>query len=1090
MNGEPCDDGKVCTEGSRCTGGACVGGTDPCDDGDPCTRDSCSEAEGCAHERAAPPCGDGVCSDSCGEDAAACFEDCGPKPEGFVLVPHGELLMGSPDEEPGRHGDEGPQRLVKITRGFWMKATEVTQGEWKALVGADKNPSKYPSCGEDCALDRVNWWEALAYCNALSVREELPECYSLTGCDEKAPGEGMECAGVTVSAEGENPVLCEGYRLPTEAEWEHAARAGSSSVGFDGPLTVDPGSCELDAALDAVAWYCGNSEVSYEGAGDCSSAGGTASCGPHPVGEKQPNGWGLHDMLGNQSEWVWDTYDAGYYEGRPDPDADPTGPAPGDERVVRGGAWGSVAGSCRAASRKPASPGLRDRFRGFRPVRTGEPLLVVTPAEELDFGTVGEGQRVERVVKLANAGAAPLDVHELRIEDDASDELRFGLLEGWPYLGQALSVAVSEEIEVGIVFENKVGPAGSAQATLRVVSDATPSPGYPLLLSARRAPGPECDARLAPSRLDFGTIPFGTVRDMGFTLTNVGTGDCEILGLDDADRLRVDDCSLGFPGFPNPFGTCIRGEGAGSQSSLRFGVLEPPAPATVEPGKSVTISVRYTAPAGPGLFTGVEGLDTNNALLSMKLRDTHRNEDVWVPAAAANAASPGQANLQARAAAAEVAAIPHEVEFGATTPGCSSRAVTVKLYNKGAAPLSVSGIKLGEDCTGEIELVSTPSLPAELLRGSPLSVELRYVPTDPGRDLWCALEVRSNHPSSPELAIPISGRGSDGNAQVDSFTGLSGRHVDMLLVVDTSGSMTREQGELAAKVADLVVESVAWGNHYRIAVTTADVDEHEGRFFGSPRWVAPDTPDGLETLAASIAALPQSQGGIEQGFDAVHRALTPPHSSLPGDPPLPCADESACRAPYGCYADPEDYSAEPGSFCGGPNWGFLRRDAALEVVILSDEADQSAAGLDFYRDFFSELKGPREELLRVHAIVGTDGQTAQACGVDPDDADAGAGYVEIANETGGVLGSICEEDYGDTLRAISALVFGPKTRFVLSREARPGSVEVKVNGSACEAGWILDEPSSSVVFEEDHPCLPQAGDSVEISYEAICVPVE
>ncbi len=274
-----------------------------------------------------------------------------PPLPGFVWVPAGEFDMGSPDTEPGRYPEEGPVHHVVITRGFYVKATEVTQAEWSVLMG--NNPSyfqepAFPAC-PDCPVEQVNWWDALSYCNALSAQEGLPSCYALSGCTGE-PGDHLLCTNVTFAGLG-----CAGYRLLTEAEWEYAARAGTTTSTYNGVLKASQTECQQpSSALDDIAWFCGN-------------AGDWPDGVSHPVGLKQANAFGLYDSLGNVWEWTWDWY--GEYV--PGVAIDPMGPDTGEDRTGRGGSWLYFARHARSANRGTDHPEDSARSLGMRIGRTG-----------------------------------------------------------------------------------------------------------------------------------------------------------------------------------------------------------------------------------------------------------------------------------------------------------------------------------------------------------------------------------------------------------------------------------------------------------------------------------------------------------------------------------------------------------------------------------------------------------------------------------------------------------------------------------------------------------------------------------------------
>jgi sulfatase modifying factor 1 len=217
-----------------------------------------------------------------------------PKPEctdDFCTIRPGCFVMGSPWCEWGRAKAATDPQQVTLTHAFRLARHELTQREWKSIGFNDPSgrlPDGTGDCrGARCPVGNVTWFEALAFANALSEKEHLPPCYELAGCTGEV-GHGMTCSSVRTTPASVHE--CHGYRLPTSAEWEYAARAGSRTTVYTGDV-VDRGkppyTCYAESVLEPIAWYCANA-------------------GPltHPVGEKTPNAWGLNDMIGNAGEWV------------------------------------------------------------------------------------------------------------------------------------------------------------------------------------------------------------------------------------------------------------------------------------------------------------------------------------------------------------------------------------------------------------------------------------------------------------------------------------------------------------------------------------------------------------------------------------------------------------------------------------------------------------------------------------------------------------------------------------------------------------------------------------------------------------------
>jgi formylglycine-generating enzyme required for sulfatase activity len=277
--------------------------------------------------------------DMSGGSDAAPLGDSGSDPGAWVRIAAGTFEMGSPAEELCRTPwvSEESQHRVSLTRPFEMAATEVTQGAFFALMSY--RPASFEQC-EDCPVEQVNWYEAVAYCNALSVREGFAQCYECSG-----DGSDVTCA-LAPSYLGAALLECPGYRLPTEAEWEYAYRSGSTAATYEGDLA----DCARDATVDPIAWYEGN-----------------ATEQTHPVATKAANAAGLFDMAGNVWEWChdWHTVDLGTQSV-----TDPVGPSSGSHRVTRGGSWVDEAGSLRAAMRDSERPATVLNYLGFRCVRS------------------------------------------------------------------------------------------------------------------------------------------------------------------------------------------------------------------------------------------------------------------------------------------------------------------------------------------------------------------------------------------------------------------------------------------------------------------------------------------------------------------------------------------------------------------------------------------------------------------------------------------------------------------------------------------------------------------------------------------------
>ncbi len=287
----------------------------------------------------------------------------------LILAPPGNFLIGSPKNERDRKLNEGTLHLVSITRPFYVQADEVSQAEWYEVMG--RNPSNLLEAGDDAPVESISWFDAVVFCNKLSILEGLEICYRVENmqmechfCQNRISVHEKTCpicgavlrtssrpiygsiqsARVTFLGLGRN-----GYRLPTEAEWEYACRAESiTAYSFGAQLLPE--------------------HANFKGSLPPPDPGGSTDWGTSVPGRSyEANTWGVYDMHGNVEEWCWDRY-AHYPEAARR--VDPVGPDSGDGRIKRGGNWGKASNYCRSARREHAPAALGFPTVGLRVVRS------------------------------------------------------------------------------------------------------------------------------------------------------------------------------------------------------------------------------------------------------------------------------------------------------------------------------------------------------------------------------------------------------------------------------------------------------------------------------------------------------------------------------------------------------------------------------------------------------------------------------------------------------------------------------------------------------------------------------------------------
>jgi len=637
----------------------------------------------------------------------------------------------------------------------------------------------------------------------------------------------------------------------------------------------------------------------------------------------------------------------------------------------------------------------------------GGTSCVAVLPRKLDFGVVAEGMTATRDVEVVNRCRDSVLVNNLQLTTATG---------GYFTLAQApasITVPSGQSSFVGVTFSPRAGVTGPSEGQLAVTVRAggTTSTESVMLTGEGRAFRP-CEYQL-PSELRFGKVPVGAEVSLGVTLRNTGAEACYLASM------RV--AAGSDPAF--------------SAKARENGVLLP--------GQKATLVVRFK-PEEEGAFAGLAEAWVNHPSLGHPL------------VALAGEGVKGCFAVQ-----------PTTVDFGVTKLGCGPRARELVAVNECIGPQKVTGLVL-EQAGSEFDVGPAGAFPREIPAQGRVRLTASYTPVDDGDD---TAAVRFRLDDGSEYTAGLVGRGASKAEQTDRFLQESQAKVDVLFVVDNSGSMMEEQQSLGQNFAAFLSAANAAAVDYRIGVTTTGLDPspggwsecpggaqggENGRLFpvdGSrPRIITPNTPDAATVFAHNTRV------GVchwnEQGLDAAHRALS--------DPLI-----------YG-EDDPRTAQSNDG------NGGFLRPEAKLAIIFLSDEEDFSSQPVSFYETYFLALKGNDKSKLSVNAIVGP--MDLSTC---PTSSSSGSRYMQLASATGGVVESICTPNWASSLEKLSNSAFGPNRNFPLSEvPADATRITVQVDGAPVTAGWRYDARTNTVVFERE--AAPAPGSLVEITYPLGC----
>jgi hypothetical protein len=477
----------------------------------------------------------------------------------------------------------------------------------------------------------------------------------------------------------------------------------------------------------------------------------------------------------------------------------------------------------------------------------------------------------------------------------------------------------------------------------------------------------------------------------------------------------------------------------------------PPADTLLAPGETTLLPVTFSASA-------LRSFDAAKLLVSTSDTTTYDGRDC--APSAANAGCIAWA-LSGKGVSSDLRVIPESLDFGQVTLGCRSRELKVTLYNTGRAALTIKSFRLDPPPPPDVFRIVAPPAPHTLAAAGQASVSVRFLPPSEGLHTGSLLIESLSGSATATFAVPLRGEGVLDSQRTDTFEQGSSAKSDVLLVIDNSGSMSQEQGSLAGNAQTFLDQAANFRTDYQVGVVTTDMRAatQSGRLQSTgsaPRIIKPTTPNPAPSLSAIVRSLGTSGSSSERGLDAVAAALSSP---LVDDP--------------------------------AANQGFLRPDARLAVVVVSDEEDSSTAPVDYYVDFLKNLKGAYgSSLVSLSAIVGdpapkTNRSGRPGCSGPGGDAVTGSRYIDAATRTGGQFRSICTSDWGRVAADIGLDAFNTRSGFGLSRPADPATLTVRVDGQAQgAAAWDYDATGNGVVFTAGN--VPAPGAAITVEYNATC----
>lgn len=660
--------------------------------------------------------------------------------------------------------------------------------------------------------------------------------------------------------------------------------------------------------------------------------------------------------------------------------------------------------------------------------------------QSVNFGQVAGGTTNDRTVQLVNNGAKECVVSAITDPNTAE----FSLVNK-PALPLTIAPGASHDLTARYAAPNRQQPAGDT-ATFQVTSDEpAPDSSFTVNLLAQGGGTPVCVVDVQPTRgtsvtgrdgqINFGAVNIGYRQTQPIRITNLGNTDCVLqsfnLVTQDANEFSVTTAT--------------------------------PVPMVIAPQQTGAIEVTFHPTHGLSTFPWYGTLLNH---VDFTLQGTGLMKTEW------------SIGLRATPTVPTIDVIPAELDFGVVTwdrpqapdnrSSCGSEVRAVRIYNSGNGNLTVNSITVDPSSDLVFSIISvtqggsnvqapyTMQIPA----GNNAEVQLRFFPTRVNPPSHSGLLVIDNSVTM-QTTVPLRGEGTTNAMQTDRFDQLTGNKVDILWVIDDSCSMSDEQSDLAQNIQWFTNYASQLNADWQMAVTTTEVN---------------DAASGEIWACTGFNKVIRHTDPMQnQAFQCAANVTNPPGGNRRPNPGGSDEQEAGLQAAR--------LALEPPTI-NMQNAGFLRPDARLAVIIVSDEEDQSQGSVSLYVDFFRQLKGFRNpQLTSLSAIAG---DVPNGCAT----AAAAPRYRDAAMQLGGQFDSVCNQDWTQMLQNIGLDVFALRHSWTLSRPADPMTIVVRVDGNSVPQnsgnGFTFDPASNSISFHGSS--IPNPGASVEVTYGALCLP--